>query len=198
MTSTTQTAYLAQTAGPLRSVTNKTEGWACALPVAGTLRITPQVFLPFDMCACQAGFYGHGINCTTCPPNTFAEMEGQASCKPCPPDSSSSGSATTCECMFGSMRGPPGNKSCQCRAGTARLEERCELCSELRLECKDHGLLAAEAPPTPGYARLLQPSDRAYHCLIPQHCASTTMSGCKTGCVYLLSFLFAVAFRHAC
>ncbi|CAE7297829.1 inlA [Symbiodinium sp. CCMP2592] len=164
-----------------RSVTNKTEGWACALPVAGTLRITPQVFLPLDMCACQAGFSGHGVNCTACPPNTFAQMEGQASCKPCPPDSSSSGSATACECMFGSMRGPPGNKSCQCRAGTARLEERCELCSELRLECPDHGLFAAEAPPTPGYARLRQPSDRAYHCLIPQHCGSTTMSGCKPG-----------------
>lgn len=164
-----------------RSVTNKTEGWACAVPAAGTLRITPQLFLPLDMCACQAGFYGHGISCTACPPNTFAEMEGQATCKPCPPDSYSSGSATTCECMFGSMRGPPGNESCQCRAGTALLEDRCELCSELRLECKDQGLLAAEAPPTPGYARLLQSSERAYHCLIPQHCASSTMSGCKNG-----------------
>jgi len=164
-----------------RSVSNKTEGWACALPVAGTLRITPQLFLPEDMCACQAGFYGHGINCTACSPNTFAQMEGQASCKPCPPDSFSAGSATICECTFGTMHGPPGNQSCKCRAGAARLGTRCEQCSQLHLECEARGLLAEEAHPESGYARLIQPSGLAYRCLIPSHCTNATMSGCKHG-----------------
>ena len=174
-------AVLGQTAGFLRSVSNKTEGWACALPVAGTLRITPQLFLPEDMCACQAGFYGHGINCTACSPNTFAQMEGQASCKPCPPDSFSAGSATICECTFGTMHGPPGNQSCKCRAGAARLGTRCEQCSQLHLECEARGLLAEEAHPESGYARLIQPSGLAYRCLIPSHCTNATMSGCKHG-----------------
>ena len=47
-------------------------GFACHELVAPNLRVTPEKFLPEEMCSCQPGYFGHGIQCSPCLKNTFS------------------------------------------------------------------------------------------------------------------------------
>ena len=39
------------------------EGYTCTNFVVPTLRVTPELFLPEDMCTCQKGYSGRGASC---------------------------------------------------------------------------------------------------------------------------------------
>ena len=46
--------------------------FACRELVEPTLRVTPHIFMPEEMCACQAGFHGFATNCSPCPSDTYS------------------------------------------------------------------------------------------------------------------------------
>ena len=48
------------------------QGHACHELVAPTLRVTPEKFLPEEMCSCRPGYFGHGTQCSPCLKNTFS------------------------------------------------------------------------------------------------------------------------------
>ena len=48
------------------------QGFACHELVAPNLRVTSEKFLPEEMCSCQPGYFGHGIQCSPCLKNTFS------------------------------------------------------------------------------------------------------------------------------
>ena len=47
-------------------------GFACRELVLPWLRITPELFMPEEMCGCRAGYTGHAITCSPCPANTYS------------------------------------------------------------------------------------------------------------------------------
>ena len=47
-------------------------GFACRELVEPWLRITPELFMPENMCACRAGYKGHATRCSPCPVNTYS------------------------------------------------------------------------------------------------------------------------------
>ena len=76
--------------------------------IHGTKSMSPNLFLPLDMCGCRPGYAGTGTNCSVCPANTFNSRNNQTSCQPYPPKSSTDQSsyqlATTkeaCRCSYG-------------------------------------------------------------------------------------------------
>ena len=46
--------------------------FACRELVLPWLRITPELFMPEEMCACRAGYTGHATTCTPCPADTYS------------------------------------------------------------------------------------------------------------------------------
>jgi len=53
--------------------------------IHGTKSMSPNLFLPLDMCGCRPGYAGTGTNCSVCPANTFNSRNNQTICQPCPP-----------------------------------------------------------------------------------------------------------------
>ncbi|CAE7391857.1 RLK7 [Symbiodinium natans] len=163
-----------------RSYANETGGYICAGFTLASLHVTPDLFLPDDMCVCLQGYQGTGTMCKTCPASTFAAEEGQTRCEPCPANSSApqgSSSLEACACEFGRPRGPEGNRSCQCDAHSALLDGHCVACSKLHLQCLQNGTVAEAALPERGYARL--PAAGVFRCLDPLRCPGQLP--CATG-----------------
>jgi len=69
-----------------------------------TLLLDPGYF-DFAFCECVAGFSGQRLDCTECPPSTFADEGGLSQCEPCPPNAVSE------------TRGLTSARQCQCEAG---------------------------------------------------------------------------------
>ena len=46
--------------------------FACRELAQPWLRITPELFMPEEMCGCRAGYTGHATSCSPCPENTYS------------------------------------------------------------------------------------------------------------------------------
>ncbi|CAK9040803.1 unnamed protein product [Durusdinium trenchii] len=102
------------------------EGFACKQLVEPLLRVTPSVFMPERMCACQPGYKGSAIHCSPCQDNTYTNATNSARCDPCPlhsvaPDGAASW--RSCRCLFGEIQWHQGALRCQCLRETALVDE---------------------------------------------------------------------------
>ena len=52
--------------------TRTSGGFACRELVEPWLRVTPELFMPAEMCACRPGYMGHATSCSPCPANTYS------------------------------------------------------------------------------------------------------------------------------
>ncbi|CAE7618200.1 ESAG8C [Symbiodinium sp. CCMP2592] len=167
-----------------RSPPEENAGYACIDLAATNLRVTPDRFLPEQMCVCRPGHKGFGTNCSSCPANTFSDTENQAECNACPQHSSAPPAASSlqaCECTFGTAKGEKTNASCQCEAHTALLKGRCEVCSKLHLRCPEPGATASTAKAAPNFARLAPHAEEVFKCLDAGRCTDAAESGCADG-----------------
>ncbi|CAE7706626.1 RCH2 [Symbiodinium sp. CCMP2456] len=186
-----------------RSPPEENAGYACIDLAATNLRVTPDRFLPEQMCVCRPGHKGFGINCSSCPSNTFSDTENQAECNACPVHSSApprASSLQACECTFGNAQAAKGeraNASCQCEAHTALLkaEGRCEVCSKLHLRCPEPGALASTAKAAKNFARLSENAEEVFKCLDAGRCADTAESQCADGYAGPLCLECATGYR---
>lgn len=159
--------------------------FACRELVEPTLRVTPHIFMPEEMCACQAGFHGFATNCSPCPSDTYSTEPNSPSCQKCPLNSTSkntSGSWQLCQCAFGSIHQDVNGLSCQCPAGEALVDtpgfERCEPCHKLRLTCPRAGSNASSAQVVEGHRHLQPNSHEVFACLDSSRCKA---DGCAAG-----------------
>lgn len=86
------------------TLTKESEGYVCKDFVQDSIRVTPELFLPNEMCNCTKGYAGTGTNCSSCPADSFSAVIGSAKCEPCPQHASArkgSTSVDACECSFG-------------------------------------------------------------------------------------------------
>ena len=67
-----------------RPFANQAGGYICAEFTRASLKVTPDLFLPDQMCTCFRGYAGRGTACKACPANTFTDREGQLQCEPQP------------------------------------------------------------------------------------------------------------------
>eukprot|EP00439_Symbiodinium_sp_Y106_P055427 s2338_g7.t1 len=181
-----------------RSAPEENAGYACIDLAASNLRVTPDRFLPEQMCACRPGHRGFGINCSSCPSNTFSDTENQAKCNACPQHSSAPPAASSlqaCECTFGIAKGEKTNASCQCEAHTALLKGRCEVCSKLHLRCPEPGATASTAKAAPNFARLAPHAEEVFKCLDAGRCTDAAESGCTDGYDGPLCLECAIGYR---
>ncbi|CAK9004781.1 unnamed protein product, partial [Durusdinium trenchii] len=161
------------------------DGFACQEFQEPVLQVTPELFMPEQMCACRAGYMGSATNCSPCLENTYASDLNSPSCLPCPPHSkapSASTSPAACACEFGTVQNSSGTLSCQCPEDKALVNsqagaEHCASCQALHLLCPA-GSKASTAKVLQGYARLQEPSEKVYKCLEAARCTS---SGCAEG-----------------
>ncbi|CAK9045516.1 unnamed protein product [Durusdinium trenchii] len=164
------------------TLTKESEGYVCKDFVQDSIRVTPELFLPNEMCNCTKGYAGTGTNCSSCPADSFSAVIGSAKCEPCPQHASArkgSTSVDACECSFGVLTEWEGFWSCQCERGWALSSlNRCTPCSELKLRCAVRGSIANESDTEFGFSRLEANAEKAYQCLEPKHCKP---SGCAGG-----------------
>lgn len=52
------------------------DGFACQEFQEPVLQVTPELFMPEQMCACRAGYMGSATNCSPCLENTYASATG--------------------------------------------------------------------------------------------------------------------------
>eukprot|EP00438_Fugacium_kawagutii_P004166 Skav224687 [mRNA] locus=scaffold3171:55407:57036:+ [translate_table: standard] len=175
-------------------------GYQCHSIVSSTLQVSPEKFLPQELCRCSPGFEGTGVQCHKCGPNTFSEGNGSR-CKACPPGSIAGEGEATCRCTSGGEFLPDQFPACQCHAEHAlfasleegthsneTVSETCVPCHKAHLKCPVSGMLLTSAPPEIGFARLRENDTAARQCLPPQNtrCNSTdsngsTHFGCASG-----------------
>ena len=174
-------------------------GYECHSLVSSKLQVSPEKFLPQELCKCSPGFEGEGVQCRKCGPNTFS-TGNRSKCTRCPWGSIAGEGAATCECTSGGRFLPDQVPACQCPAEyglSANLEgpdgnnsqaETCLPCHKTHLSCPVSGMLLTSAPPEVGFARLRENDTAALPCLPPQdtRCNSTdsngsTHFGCASG-----------------
>ena len=153
---------------------NDVEGYACK-DLVGTVKVTPNLFLPQKLCKCLAGWHGSGATCKMCPANTFSEEMGLDTCKSCPLNSTAPAGSTKlahCNCDFGNIH----DGACACDQHHALQGGDCVLCSKMHLQCSHAGSFASTAVPDVGHARLEANAEEARRCLPPdvsQRCPGT-------------------------
>lgn len=128
--------------------------------------MTPDRFLPEQLCTCLAGWYGHGAACVMCPANTFSDEMGLETCIHCPPNSTAppgSNKVADCKCDFGHLH----NSLCACDKHQMLKDGNCILCSKLHMQCNSTGSNASTAVPEVGYTRLEPFAEEAHKCLPP-------------------------------
>ncbi|CAE7298733.1 unnamed protein product, partial [Symbiodinium necroappetens] len=156
---------------PDRSFVNETGGYVCSQFAASTLKVTPDRFMPSEMCVCRAGYFGTGTSCKPCPEDTFSDSDGQEVCQACPAHSHSQAAASSldsCDCDFGKPKLQNGRRQCVCGRHTALSHGACAPCSKLHLQCNGTGHIAEEAFPESGYARLATAG--VFRCLHASRC----------------------------
>ena len=153
-------------------------GYSCHDLLSPQLRVTPELFLPLEMCACGSGFLGTAINCTPCPKDTFNAEMNRSKCDQCPSSSNSPEGSTSlrdCVCHFGSAMQRDGAAVCQCDRNEAwSIKGECLQCSDLHLLCTAPGSIIATAPMQEGYTRFQKEPERIFKCLAPEHCTNST------------------------
>eukprot|EP00435_Cladocopium_sp_Y103_P075009 s59_g53.t1 len=144
---------------------DETAGYACK-DVIGTVKVTPRIFLPQELCKCLSGWYGSGATCAMCPSNKFSDDLGFDTCKSCPPNSTAPAGSTKmadCKCRFGDLH----EGVCACDTHHALQKGDCTLCTKLHLQCEAPGSLASTAVPDMDYSRLDPNAEEAHRCLPP-------------------------------
>lgn len=167
----------------LRSLANDAKGYECQDLSAPYMHVTPDLFLPKQMCQCKPGYIGYGSSCTPCGVNSFSDDWNQATCTACPMGSRAplrTASAQGCECPYGDAKNTTGAWICECPEGEALLQEHCAQCYKLHLYCPEPGTLAEHASAVVNYARL-DSSYQVFRCLEEQRCSNLTASGCVDG-----------------
>ena len=166
--------------GPQEAWTPRpSQGFECQDLSNPNLRVTPELFLPEQMCSCSPGFFGKGADCQQCPNGTYSAGRNSSQCTKCPEGSRSSAGSTAvsqCVCPFGSPEeASEGASRCRCDAHQALIsEQRCIPCSELHLLCETPGHVAKDAPLEDGFLRLEVPSEEIFQCLDVKHCQSSS------------------------
>eukprot|EP00439_Symbiodinium_sp_Y106_P025928 s1522_g3.t1 len=172
---------------------NSTAGYYCYGITSETLRITPELFFPAQLCACLPGYKGSGTNCVPCEANTYNDMNNQSDCMSCPRHSETlrdgASALRQCLCIFGRIA--PDMSSCACESGTAWNEgdlgdSECLKCEDFKLDCEKPGHTMFSAPPEVGYARVKQAAPRAFRCGEPaerrcNHSNASDPLGCAAG-----------------
>ena len=169
--------------------TDSTKSYECRNLAAPNLRVSPDLFLPLDMCGCRPGYAGTGTNCSVCPANTFNSQHDQERCQRCPLKSSTNQSSyqlatskEACRCSYGFVGEKNSELVCQCPQNEALSKadgERCVPCSKHHLECPEPGATVSEAAVERGHFRP-QGSEKIYHCLEAERCVN---SSCAEGCL---------------
>ena len=168
---------------------DSTKSYACRNLVVPNVRVSPDLFLPLDMCGCRPGYAGTGTNCSFCPANTFSRQNNQTRCQRCPLKSSTNQSShqlatseEACRCSYGFVGEQNSELICQCPQNEALSradEERCVSCSKHHLHCPEPGATVIEATVERGYWRR-QGSEKIYQCLEAERCVN---SSCAEGCL---------------
>eukprot|EP00435_Cladocopium_sp_Y103_P024194 s1814_g5.t3 len=163
------------------------KSYSCRNLVAPNLRVSPDLFLPLDMCGCRPGYAGAGTNCSVCPENTFNSQNNQTRCNRCPPKSSTNQSSyqlatskEACRCGYGFIGEKNSELICQCPQNEALSKadgELCVSCSKHHLQCPKPGATVSEAAVERGYWRR-QGSEKIYQCLEAERCIN---SSCAEG-----------------
>ncbi|CAK9094535.1 unnamed protein product [Durusdinium trenchii] len=156
-------------------------GFACKNLIAGSLRVTPSLFLPEELCRCLPGWYGHGAQCRPCPPNTWKDSVTNAdTCHPCPANSTSlegSSELRHCKCYFGELH----NGSCSCNSQHGLQGDSCVPCSKLNLQCSQPGSILSTAVPERGFLRLAPGAEEARRCPAPAEVRCSGGHRCSEG-----------------
>ncbi|CAJ1438035.1 unnamed protein product [Effrenium voratum] len=171
-----------------RSMGEASKSFSCYGLANTALQVTSSRFAPDVLCACAAGWYGRGVDCRLCPPNTYSHGGNATECMPCPDNSTSpegTTSAKHCECHYGSIYRKTNATSererwaCGCQTGYAQKDGNCVDCGDLHLDCSAFGLDAEVALPRPGFARLRKGQTATYECMPPkeQRCNLANQSG---------------------
>ena len=169
---------------------DRANGFQCKDLEGSSLRVTPHMFLPHELCQCLVGWIGTGAACQKCPKDTFRDAEVPSTadaCTPCPLNSTSkeaSGTLTDCQCNLGHLFQMGEEWRCGCPPDHALVEDVCEKCKLLHLDCMKNGSQASTAPAKEGYARLSPKEPRAFKCYPPLERCNATRSGVRdeVGC----------------
>ena len=159
------------------------QGFECQDLSNPNLRVTPELFLPEQMCSCSPGFFGKGADCQQCSNGTYSAGRNSSHCTKCPEGSRSLAGSTAvsqCVCPFGSPEETSeGTSRCRCDAHQALISQQlCIPCNELNLLCETSGHVAKDAPLEDGFLRLEVPSEEIFQCLDAKHCQN---SSCAEG-----------------
>ena len=170
--------------------TDKANGFECRDLEGSSLRVTPHLFLPNQLCQCLVGWIGTGAVCQKCPKDTFRDATVPSTadaCTRCPLNSTSKEASDTlmdCQCNLGHLFQIGEEWRCGCQPDHALVEDACDKCELLHLDCMESGSEASTAPAKQGYARLAPKEPRAFKCYPPLERCDTTRSGVRdeVGC----------------
>ncbi|CAK9032585.1 unnamed protein product [Durusdinium trenchii] len=162
------------------------QGFECQDLSNPNLRVTPELFLPEQMCSCSPGFFGKGADCQQCSNGTYSAGRNSSHCTKCPEGSRSLAGSTAvsqCVCPFGSPEETSeGTSRCRCDAHQALISQQlCIPCNELNLLCETSGHVAKDAPLEDGFLRLEVPSEEIFQCLDAKHCQNSSCAEGRSG-----------------
>ncbi|CAJ1441070.1 unnamed protein product, partial [Effrenium voratum] len=171
--------------------TDKAKGYACYGLNSQQLLISPDLFLPEELCGCLPGWEGNGTNCRQCLPGRYNEDFNQSQCMQCPDASDTASVAASsvdmCLCDFGRIHpkepGDAPGYRCACNMGQALHGRACVACGELHLNCSGVGNVATSVAPEQGWARLAPKNAKTFRCLEPAatRCTSSKDGQCAPG-----------------
>ena len=130
--------------------------------IHGTKSMSPNLFLPLDMCGCRPGYAGTGTNCSVCPGKHLQQPKQPDDMPTLPTKSSTNQSsyqlATTkeaCRCSYGLVGEQNSELICQCPQNEALSKaddgEHCVHCSKHHPQCLEPGATVSEAAVERGY-----------------------------------------------
>ena len=152
-------------------------GYACHDILTKSFLVTPEDFLPEQLCKCAPGWAGLGANCSRCPSNTFSN-DYNGTCRSCPEGSGAEVGAASCRCSFGKLM----EGACGCEVGYGSDNLSCLPCENRNLECRKPGTELSSARPKLGFSRLKVNDTSAVPCLPPREArCNSSVTPCGDG-----------------